>query len=151
MEIFKALGCNMSIKLHFLHSHLSNFLENLGKVSDEQGEWFHHDLKVIEERWLGRLDVNMMADFCWSIKRDCSQIVHSRKSYKCKFLPKVIAHNLTYSYNILCTNEIYLYKHYSQAMVYYFPSYMNFKPHNKMSPYTLDTVFYVSLYKVRVS
>jgi hypothetical protein len=29
------LGCNLSIKLHFLHSHLANFPNNLGTVSDE--------------------------------------------------------------------------------------------------------------------
>ena len=38
------LGANMSIKLHFLHSHLSRSPENLGDVSDEQGERFHQDI-----------------------------------------------------------------------------------------------------------
>ena len=87
LESYKTLGCNMSIKLHFLHSHLANFPENLGDVSDEQGERFHQDLKIMEERYQGRWDVNMMADYYWSIKRDCPQIEHSRKSYKRKFLP----------------------------------------------------------------
>lgn len=87
LESYKTLGCNMSIKLHFLHSHLPNFPENLGDVSDEQGERFHQDLKVMEERYQGRWDVNMMADYCWSIKRNCPQTEHSRKSYKRKFLP----------------------------------------------------------------
>ena len=31
------LGTNMSITLHFLHSHLTRFPENLGDVSDEKG------------------------------------------------------------------------------------------------------------------
>ena len=77
----------MSIKLHFLHCHLANFPENLGATSDEQGERFHQDLKVIEERYQGRWDVHMMADYCWSIKRDSPQVEHSRRSYKRKFLP----------------------------------------------------------------
>ena len=38
LESYNVLGCNMSIKVHFLPSHLSNFLENLDAVSDEQGE-----------------------------------------------------------------------------------------------------------------
>ena len=38
LESYKLLGCNMSIKLHFLHSHLASFPENLGAVSNEQGE-----------------------------------------------------------------------------------------------------------------
>ena len=35
---FKNLGCSMSFKLHFLNSHFDYFLENLGAVSEEQGE-----------------------------------------------------------------------------------------------------------------
>ena len=35
---FQALGINMSIKVHFFHSHLDRFPENLGDVSYEQGE-----------------------------------------------------------------------------------------------------------------
>ena len=38
----------MSIKIHLLFSHLDNrFPENLAAVSDEQGERFHQDAKVI--------------------------------------------------------------------------------------------------------
>ena len=84
---FRALRCNMSIKLHFLNSHLDQFPENLGAVSDEQGERFHQDLKIMEERYQGRWDKSMMADYCWSIKRDCPDEVYKRKSYKRKFLP----------------------------------------------------------------
>ena len=32
------LGCRMRIKVHYLHSHLSEFSANLGDVSEEQGE-----------------------------------------------------------------------------------------------------------------
>ena len=45
------LGCRMSIKVHYLHSHLSEFPANLGDVSEEQGERFHQDVKVMEERY----------------------------------------------------------------------------------------------------
>ena len=54
LESYKALGCNMSIKLHFLHGHLNNFPKNIGAASDEQGERFQQDLKVMEERYQGR-------------------------------------------------------------------------------------------------
>jgi len=33
---YKAMGCNMSLKIHFLESRLDFFPENLGEVSDEQ-------------------------------------------------------------------------------------------------------------------
>ncbi|GBM61358.1 hypothetical protein AVEN_112241-1 [Araneus ventricosus] len=47
---FKILGCSMSLKVHFLDSHLDYFPENLGAVSEEQGERFHQDIKEIERR-----------------------------------------------------------------------------------------------------
>ena len=67
---FQQLGCLMNVKLHFLDSHLDYFPENLGDYSEEQGERFHQDLKEMERRYQGRWDVNMMADYCWMLKRD---------------------------------------------------------------------------------
>ncbi|UYV78677.1 hypothetical protein LAZ67_16002346 [Cordylochernes scorpioides] len=49
----KALGCNMSLKIHFLHSHLDFFPDNLGAVSDEHGERFHQDISSMEKRYQG--------------------------------------------------------------------------------------------------
>ena len=86
LESFHKLGCNMSIKVHFLHSHLDKFPINLGDVSDEQGERFHQDIKRMEELYQGRYDRNMMADYCWSLKRDCLDVQYARKSHKRKFL-----------------------------------------------------------------
>ena len=65
---YQQLGCNMSIIVHFLFSHLDKFPDNLGDHSDEQGERFHQDLKVMEDRYKGRWDISMLADYCWSIK-----------------------------------------------------------------------------------
>ena len=76
----------MSIKVHFLHAHLDRFPENLGDVSDEQGERFHQDIKVMENRYQGYWNTKMMADYCWSLKRDCPNDSHARKSNKRKFL-----------------------------------------------------------------
>ena len=41
LTILHQLSANISIKLHFLHSHFARFPENLGVMSDEQGERFH--------------------------------------------------------------------------------------------------------------
>ncbi|UYV72233.1 POLD1 [Cordylochernes scorpioides] len=41
LSSYQALGVNMSIKVHYLHSHLDKFPDNLGAYSDEQGERFH--------------------------------------------------------------------------------------------------------------
>ena len=40
-----------ALGFHYLHSHLDWFPENLGDVSEEQGERFHEDIKVMEERY----------------------------------------------------------------------------------------------------
>ena len=60
----------MSLKIHFLHSHLGEFPGNLGEVSDEQGERFHQDIAEMERRYQGRWDPSMLGDYCWSLLRD---------------------------------------------------------------------------------
>ena len=59
---------NMSLKIHILHCHLDFFPTGLGAVSDEHGERFHQAIKVIEERFHGRADEHLLADFCWLLK-----------------------------------------------------------------------------------
>ena len=49
LEKLQALGCNMSLKLHFLHSHLHYFPENVGALREEKGERFHEDIKEWKE------------------------------------------------------------------------------------------------------
>ena len=87
LSAFHDVGCKMSIKVHFLLSHMNIFPDNLGAVSDEQGERFHQDLMTVEECYQGKWDCHMLADYCGSIKRNCPGIVHKRKSYKCQFFP----------------------------------------------------------------
>jgi hypothetical protein len=45
---FHISGCNMSLKVNFLFSHLNLFPKNLGDVSKEQGERFVQDIKQME-------------------------------------------------------------------------------------------------------
>lgn len=87
---FHNLGDNMSIKVHFLHSHLNRFPVNLGDFSEEQGERFHQDIQVMEERYQGRWDRHMMAHYCWNLQHDCHYHPHSRQSYKRRFFHAVI-------------------------------------------------------------
>ena len=79
LQKFQEQGCLMSIKLHFLHSHLEHFPENLGDYSEEQGERFHQDIKEMERHYQGRWDVHMVADFCWLLKRDVAGESKKRK------------------------------------------------------------------------
>ena len=48
---FMILGISMSIKVHFLHSHLDRFPENLSDVSYEQSKRFYQDINKMEGRY----------------------------------------------------------------------------------------------------
>lgn len=85
LDSFQKMGCRMSLKMHFLHSHLNFFPDNLGAVSDEQGERFHQDIQVMETRYQGFWNESMMADYCWMLYRDEPQKVYKRKSYSQRF------------------------------------------------------------------
>ena len=54
LTAFRNLGCNMSVKMHYLFSHMDRFPENLGSMSDVQGERFYQDMKEMETRYQGR-------------------------------------------------------------------------------------------------
>ena len=71
LDAFQKLGCRMSIKMHFL-SHLDYFPGNCGKFSEEQGKRFHQEITVMEERYQGKWNVSMIADYCWCLKREDS-------------------------------------------------------------------------------
>ena len=86
LQNYKNLGCRMSLKIHFLHSHLDFFPKNLGAVSDEQGECFHQDILQMEQRYKGRWDPSMMSDYCWFLQRE-DTTTHKRKSVLKRRLP----------------------------------------------------------------
>lgn len=75
---YSVMGCRMSLKLHYLHSHLDFFRTNLGDVSEEHGERFHQDIKVMERRYQGRWDGAMMGDYVWGLIRN-DDAKHKRK------------------------------------------------------------------------
>lgn len=79
LNAYQGMGCRMSLKMHFLHSHLSFFPDNLGAVSDEHGERFHQEISTMEERYQGRFNPNMMGDYCWFLQRETVS-EHKRKS-----------------------------------------------------------------------
>lgn len=70
----------MSLKVHFLHSHLDFFPENLGDVSDEHGERFHQEMKTMEQRYQGFWDERMLGDYIWFLIRETDQKKNKRKS-----------------------------------------------------------------------
>ena len=84
LQNFQSFGAR--IKLHYLFSHLDYFPENRGDVCEKQGERFHQNIRTMKERYQDRWDSHMMADYCWTLIRDCTKQSHSRKSYKRTFL-----------------------------------------------------------------
>ena len=56
----------MSLKIHFLESHLDFHSENLGEVSDVHGERFHQDILAMDKRYQGKWTSSMLADYCWT-------------------------------------------------------------------------------------
>ena len=83
---FHNLGAKMSIKIHYFFSHLDRFSENLGKLSEEQGERFHQDIEIMEERYQGQWDTHMMAEYCWNLLRHKPLAPIIRKSNKRRFV-----------------------------------------------------------------
>ena len=94
------IGTNMSIKIHFLHSHLDRFPGNCGAYSDEQGKHFHQDIMVID-RYQGLWNQRMIADDYWNVKRDTDGHSHSRNSRKRKFTLHMQSSFIFYSCSII--------------------------------------------------
>jgi hypothetical protein len=82
---YKAMRSNMSLKVHFLDSHLDFFPDNLGPASDEHEKRFHQDISNIEKRYLRKWNLSMLADYCWTHMKDVSQATYSRKSITVTF------------------------------------------------------------------
>jgi hypothetical protein len=78
----------MSLKIHFLNSQLNFFPENLGAVSEKQGERFNQDIKEMESRYRGRWNVNMASDYCWTVHREIPETSGKRKSNMRSFADK---------------------------------------------------------------
>jgi hypothetical protein len=81
LQRFQKMGSRMSLKIHFLHSHLDFFPSNLGDVSDEHGERFHQDISLMEKRYQGKYNPNMMGDYCWFLQRETSS--QHKRQIKC--------------------------------------------------------------------
>jgi hypothetical protein len=80
---YDKLRCNMSLKMHFLHSHLDSFPANCGAVSDEHGERFHQDISAMGNRYKGKWSAAMLADYCCKVNTDASEIQYKRQAKRC--------------------------------------------------------------------
>ena len=85
LNSYEKVGCNMSVKIHFLHSHVNNFSENLEAWWKSKEESFHQDMKTMGKRYQGRWNTNMMAGYCWYWKREVAGSSYSLKTQKRHF------------------------------------------------------------------
>jgi hypothetical protein len=80
LQSYQKLGCNMSLKIHFLLSHLDFFPENCSAVSDEHGEQFHQDISSMEKRYQVKWNCVMLADYCRTLARNDSTMEYKRQA-----------------------------------------------------------------------
>jgi hypothetical protein len=80
LNYYEKLGCNMSLKMHFLQAHLDFFPPKCGAVSDEHGERFHQDISAMEHRYKSTRSAAMLACYCWMVKRDAPDAEYKRET-----------------------------------------------------------------------
>ena len=87
INAYSKTGCNMSLKIHLLDSHLNFFPTCLGEVSDEHEERFHQEIAIIMKHhcYQGRWSTAMLADYCWMLQRDAPKATRHQKSSGKKF------------------------------------------------------------------
>ena len=90
LTAFRNLDCNMSVKMLYLFSDMDRLPENLGSISDKQGERFHQDRKEMRTRYQGCWEAVLMADYCWNLRRDLPAAEHSKSLKKRKFKPWIL-------------------------------------------------------------
>ena len=69
LKSYKDMGCRMSLKIPFLHSHLNFFPPNIGAVSDEHEERFQ-DITKMESNYQGK----------WETSAGCSCVTSRRQN-----------------------------------------------------------------------
>jgi len=75
---YKAMGCIIILKIHFLEFQLEFFPENLGQVSDEHVEIFHQNILAMQKRYQVKWTSIMLAQYCWTLKSDVPEANYRR-------------------------------------------------------------------------
>jgi hypothetical protein len=70
IEAYIMMGCSMSLKIHFLRSHLDFFPRNLGDISNRHGERFHQGISGMEKQRQWERNQTVLTGCCWQLKRE---------------------------------------------------------------------------------
>jgi hypothetical protein len=65
--------------MYFLHSCFDSFPVNCGVLSDEHGECFHQDISAMENRYTGKGNVSILADYCWTVRKAAPKTEYKRQ------------------------------------------------------------------------
>ena len=79
---YRVMESDMSLKLHFLHSLLNSFPEEMGTVSEEHGEGFHQDIYQKGKTYSGKWSPNMLTDYRWRFIRQTPNGEYKRQQKK---------------------------------------------------------------------
>jgi len=74
----------MSVKIHFLSSHLDFLPENCGSVSEDHGEHLHQDIAAKEGRCKKKWRPSMLADYCWILMCHSPNSTFNRQAKKAR-------------------------------------------------------------------
>jgi len=83
--LYNKLGYQKSLKIYILHTHLDFFPENLGTVSDRQGERFYQKIELVNIRYQGFWNDSMLMDYYWMLCRNVLVKNYKRKSFSQHF------------------------------------------------------------------
>ncbi len=75
LHTYHKMGYRMSLKIHFLHSHLDFFPKNLGAVSNERGERFHQNSF---RQWKIATKVFGMKVWCQTTVGSCTERIQNK-------------------------------------------------------------------------
>jgi hypothetical protein len=71
----KAMGCNMSLKMHFLESYLDSFSPKISvKSAKNTVKDFTKTLRLWKRRTNANEPLSMLADYCWAVKWDVPDV-----------------------------------------------------------------------------
>ena len=80
LSLYHKIGCNVSLKIHTLHSHLDFFPDNCGMFSNEHDERFHQEIATMEKRYQGKWSTSTLADYSWTLVRNAPEQLHKRQA-----------------------------------------------------------------------
>ena len=85
LNSYKAMGCNMNLKIHILEPHLDFSQKISAKSVTNTVERFRQYVMAMEKRYQDKWTSSMLADYYWTLKRDVPDAKYRRKSYTSTF------------------------------------------------------------------